>query len=321
MGKTLNNITTYSVVIPVYCEGPNLKKVLLTINQYLDSLNETYEIVIVDDGSTDNTWTLIQELSETLPMVRAVRLSRNFGKEAALCAGLEIADGKAVIVMDGDLQHPPEIIPEMTRLWCEERADVVEAVKISRGKETLMNKIGSKLFYIILNKLTGYDLTGMTDFKLMDRRVIDAWRKMDERTVFFRGMSAWLGFKRMKIPFTVPERVVGSSKWSVFRLIKLAITGVTAFSSLPLYLINLVGIGFLLFAVILGVQSLFLKITGEAVTGFTTVNLLLLIIGSILMIGLGIIGEYIAKIYEEIKRRPRYIVAQTINKKSKKIAE
>jgi glycosyltransferase involved in cell wall biosynthesis len=191
----------------------------------------------------------------------------------------------------------------------------VEAVKKYRGRESFINKIGSKLFYLILNKTSGFDLAGMTDFKLMDRRVVDEWRKMDERTIFFRGMNAWLGFKRMQIPFVVSERVGGQSRWTIFSLVRLALNSVTAFSSLPLYFISFLGICFFVFALFLGGQSLILKVTGKAVTGFTTVNLLLLIIGSALMIGLGIIGEYIARIYEEVKRRPRYIIAQTSDKK------
>ena len=306
----------YSIVIPVYCEGFYLNTVLTIVQKALESLNESYELVVVDDGSPDNTWDVIQEVSEKLPMLRAVRLSRNFGKESALCAGLERARGRAIIVMDGDLQHPPELIPEMVRIWRESGADIVEAVKNNRGRESLTSKIGAKLFYTILNKLSGYDLNGATDYKLMDRRVVDKWLQMKERTLFFRGMTAWLGFKRMQISFGVRERVSGQSGWSIVHLIGLAINGITAFSSLPLRLITFSGMIFFLFALILGSQALYFKITGSAFTGFTTVILLLLIIGSVLMMGLGIIGEYIARIYEEVKGRPRYIVAETIDKRA-----
>lgn len=303
-----------SIVIPVYREGDHLRSVITSIHRELENINESYEIVLVDDGSPDNTWALLKEAFNHYPMLRAVRLSRNFGKEYALCAGLEIAKGEAVIVMDGDLQHPPHLIPKMVGIWRESNADVVEAVKISRGKESIIGKLGARLFYTTLNKLSGYNLRGASDYKLLDRKVVDAWLKMGERSVFFRGMTAWLGFRRVQIPFEVPKRVGGQSRWSIFQLIKLAITGVTAFSSLPLHFVTFSGGIFFIFAVVLGIQTLFMKLTGKAVDGFTTVIILLLVIGSLLMISLGIIGLYIARIYEEVKTRPRYIILETLDR-------
>jgi len=314
MNQSMHRQPLISVVIPLYCEGPHVPRVLGELQRELESLQCSYEIILVDDGSPDNTWATVQEQSEKYPELRALSLSRNFGKESALCAGLETARGTAVIVMDGDLQHPPSLIPQMVKEWRESKADIVEAVKVKRGNESLADKIGAKIFYTLLNKLSGYDLTGATDFKLLDRRVVDAWLEMGERSLFFRGMTAWLGFKRIRIPFAVPKRVGGESKWPIIRLITLALTGITAFSSLPLQFISFAGGIFFIFAVILGGQTLYLKVTGVAVSGFTTVILLLLIIGSALMIGLGIIGEYLSRIYEEVKRRPRYVVAKFIDK-------
>jgi glycosyltransferase involved in cell wall biosynthesis len=310
----MDNLISLSIVIPVYREQSSLEKTIGRIQKVLRSLNETFEFILVDDGSPDGTWTEIECLSRQCAAIRAIRLSRNFGKESALAAGLEMARGDAVIVMDGDLQHPPELIPEMVRIWRESRADVVEAIKDHRGTEPLTNKVGAMLFYAILKNLSAYDLRGATDYKLMDRRVLDAWLTLGERSLFFRGMVAWLGFRRVQIPFLVQERMEGKSRWSVFQLIRLAVTAVTAFSSFPLHLITFAGIGFLVFAVILGSQTVFYKLVGEAVSGFTTVILLLLIIGGALMIGLGVIGEYISRIYEEVKGRPRYIIAETIDK-------
>ena len=321
MNKSSKNKPLLSVVIPLYCEGSNLRAVLSGIFTTIKPLNESFELILIDDGSTDNTWAIIEEEAKKYSMLRAVRLSRNFGKESALCAGIEMARGSAVITMDGDLQHPPELIPEMVRRWRESEAEVIEAVKESRGRESFINKIGAKTFYAILHKLSGYALNSASDYKLMDRKVVDVWLKMGERNLFFRGMSAWLGFKRMKIPFVVPERVGGYSRWSVFRLIKLAITAVTAFSSLPLQIVTISGGLFFLFALALGVQTLFRKIAGDAVSGFTTVILLQLIIGSLLMMSLGIIGEYIARIFEEVKGRPRYVVAETIDNTTETITE
>jgi len=311
--KFVHNPPLFSVVIPLYREGSILEKTIEKIHATLESLNEVFEIILVDDGSTDNTWSKIEHLSKRFIMVRAVRFSRNFGKESALCAGMEMSKGDAVIVMDGDLQHPPELIPEMVRLWRETQADVIEALKENRGTESLTNKIGATLFYALLNTLSAYDLKGATDYKLMDRRVVDAWLKLGERSLFFRGMISWLGFRRVQIPFVVQNRPDGQSQWSIFQLIKLAVTAVTAFSSFPLHFITIVGMGFFVFAVLLGSQTLFYKLTGQAVSGFATVILLLLIIGSSLMIGLGVIGEYISRIYDEVKGRPRYIIAERID--------
>ena len=304
---------TFSIVIPVYRESAHLPTVVAKIAEAASAVDEKFELILIDDGSPDDTWNVIKNLSERYSTLRAIQLSRNFGKESALCAGLEMARGCAVIVMDGDLQHPPDLIPQMVRLWRESGADVVEAVKEDRGEETLKGKMGAVLFYSILNRLSGYNLKGASDYKLMDRKVIDAWLSMPERSLFFRGMSAWLGFRRVQVSFQVPERVGGESGWSIFRLVRLAITAVTAFSSLPLHFVTFSGGIFFFFSVILGLQTLWRKAVGEAVSGFTTVIFLLLIIGSLLMISLGIIGEYLARIYDEVKGRPRYIISQRID--------
>ena len=298
-----------SVAIPVYNEEEQIFSNINEIHKILNQNNINHEFILVDDGSGDETWEEIQRLSLFLPKVKALRLSRNFGKEAALCAALDTVKGDACIIMDADLQHPPGIIPEMVRLWHEKNYDVVEGVKTSRGKENTPNRLGALLFYSILKKVSGFDLNGASDFKLMDRRVIDSWGQLKESNTFFRGMSAWLGYKRISVPFGVANREVGKSKWSLVQLMKLAINAITSFSSLPLQLVTLMGIVFLIGSFVLGIQSLYMKFGGNAVSGFTTVILLLLIIGSTLMISLGIIGTYIAKIFDEVKKRPRYIIS------------
>jgi glycosyltransferase involved in cell wall biosynthesis len=241
-----------------------------------------------------------------------LRLSRNFGKELALCAGLERARGDAVIVMDGDGQHPPELLPEMVRLWQTSGVDIVEAVKSKRGQESFSQRFGAFLFYVFLSKLAGVNLKGTSDFKLMSRRALDAWLQMEERNVFFRGMTAWLGFARVQVPFEVPVRAAGETGWSFPTRFKLALTGLSAFSWLPLQFVTLAGLVFFVFSVLFGIYTLILQLTGRSVSGFATVILLLLIIGSLLMLSLGIIGEYLARIYEEVKRRPRYVIASSI---------
>jgi len=200
----------------------------------------------------------------------------------------------------------------MVEKWQSSGADIVQGVKVRRGRESLTSKLGALSFYVILNKLSGFELKGASDFKLMDRKVADTWLKMRERNVFFRGMTAWMGFNTVQIPFEVVPRREGRSGWSYFKRWKLALIGITTFSSFPLHLVTFAGLIFLLFALGLGIQTLYLKLAGRALTGFATVILLELIIGSLLMISLGIIGEYLARIYEEVKGRPRYIITESI---------
>ena len=299
-----------SVVMPVYRESSNLIGVLEEIRDQLSKTGLRFEIVLVDDGSPDDSWAVISEQAGRFPMLRAARLSRNFGKEAALVAGLEMARGDIVIVMDADGQHPPSLLPSMIETWQNGDVDIVEAVKASRGKETLFSKFTAWMFYLLWNKLSGFELRGASDYKLLNRRAVNAYLQMQERNVFFRGMTAWLGFRRAQIPFEVAERSGGSSGWSVFRLIRLAITGITAFSALPLQLVTFVGFMFLIFSVIFGVYTLALQLYGLSASGFATVILLILVTGSLLMISLGIIGVYLERIYEEIKFRPRYVISQ-----------
>jgi glycosyltransferase involved in cell wall biosynthesis len=300
-----------SIVIPVFQESEALSPFLAAVRHVLDQAGVSYEVVLVDDGSSDNTWPIIAQEAKTSATVRGFRLSRNFGKESALCAGLEKAYGAAVVVMDGDGQHPASLLPEMIRMWRATGADIVQAVKRSRGQESLSSKAGALLFYAILDKFSGFDLRGASDFKLMSRKTVDAWLRMGERNVFFRGMTAWMGFTTVQIPFEVAQRTQGHSTWSYLKRLRLAITGITAFSSLPLQLVTFAGGIFLVFSVILGVQTVYLKLAGQAVSGFATVILLELIIGSLLMISLGVIGEYIARIYREVKGRPRYLISES----------
>jgi glycosyltransferase involved in cell wall biosynthesis len=301
-----------SVVIPLYQESAGLRAFLHSVASQVASTHCRGELIVVDDGSPDDTWKVIAEEAPNLPNLRGLRLSRNFGKELALCAGLEHARGDAVIVMDGDGQHPPELLPEMVRLWQTTGADIVEAVKTRRGPESFSGRLGAVLFYFVLNKLAGVNLKGVSDFKLMNRKAVDAWQRMRERNVFFRGMTAWLGFTHVKVPFEVPQRAAGSSGWSFPTRLKLALTGISAFSSLPLQFVTMAGLLFFIFSILFGLYTLILQLAGRSVSGFATVILLLLIIGSLLMLSLGIIGEYLARIYEEVKGRPRYVVTSSI---------
>jgi glycosyltransferase involved in cell wall biosynthesis len=301
---------TFSIVIPVFEEGTHLPHVIGQVCRYAAMTGDPYELILVDDGSSDDTWRIIAERAALHPALRALRLSRNFGKEAAVCAGLDAARGMCVVVMDGDLQHPPELLPQMVAMWKSGSPDVVEAIKDDRGRESMVHRVGARLFYVILNALTRQDLRNASDFKLVDRRVLDAWRRMGEHSLFFRGMVAWLGFDRVQIRFRVADRIGGKSAWTFVRLMKLAVTGVTAFSSSPLQIVTFLGTAFFLFAIVLGGQTLYNWLSGTAVSGFTTVILLILIVGALQMICLGILGAYLARVYEEVKARPRYVVKE-----------
>lgn len=302
-----------SFVIPVYNEEKYIYTNMIHLISELSVNNIHYEILLVDDGSKDLTWNELNRLCLTNSNIQAIRLSRNFGKESALCAGLDLVNGDACIIMDSDLQHPPSLILDMISFWKNDAYEVVEGVKASRGKETFVNKVGAKFFYKILQKFSGLDLNKASDFKLLDRKVIECLRQMKEYSTFFRGMSEWVGFKRKKIPFHVAQRSGGVTKWSFLRLSKLAIDAIISFSALPLHLVTLLGIILFVISIVFGIDTLYMKFSGKALTGFTTVILLLLIIGSTLMISLGIIGSYIAKIFDEVKNRPRYFITEKTN--------
>jgi glycosyltransferase involved in cell wall biosynthesis len=310
-----------SVVVPMFNESDHVEYVIDQISAHVENATGSYEIVAVDDGSRDDTWQRLAHESNRRPRLRALRLSCNFGKEHALTAGLEASRGRAVLVMDGDLQHPPDLIPEMLDCWRAGRCDVVEAVKRRRGVESWRTRLGAGAFYGVLKLLSGFDLRGASDFKLLDRKVVDAWRQMPERNLFFRGMVAWLGFRCERIEFDVADRVGGTSKWSLFALARLALCAITAFSSTLLQLVTFAGLLFLLFAVGLAVQTFVTWARGHAVTGFSTVILLLLMVGSLLMISLGLIGLYLARIYDEVKGRPRFVVAEAVGFTTERAAE
>lgn len=301
-----------SVVIPVHCEAEVLPGALQGVRGVLRDAGVAYELIVVDDGSTDATWQVIHDFASREPALRALRLSRRFGKEAALRAGLEIARGEATITMDGDLQHPPEMIPAMISAW-RSGADIVEAVKEDRSAGGSIESWRARVFYALLRGLSGHDLDGASDFKLLDQRVLRAYLSLGERNIFFRGMVAWLGFNSVRLPFSVPRRPAGRSSWTFLGLVRLAVTAVTSFSSVPLQFVTILGACLLTFSFAIGAQTLYRKLSGTALDGFTTVILLLLIIGSTLMVALGIIGEYIARIYDEVKGRPRYLIGETLD--------
>lgn len=302
-----------SLLIPFYNEEEQLKHTLDTVRPILRSVTQDYEIIAVDDGSRDLTWEVLSNEARRDPRVHAIRFSRNFGKEAAICAAMEAVQGDIAILMDGDLQHPPRYIPEMVRLWKEEGYDVVEGVKASRGKENLLYKAVAGSFYRIFSKMSGVDMDNASDFKLLDRKVVDAWNRLGEHNTFFRGLSSWLGYKRYELPFVVEEREFGQSKWNFRGLWRLSTNAMFSFSTVPLTFVTGIGVVFLLMAFIIGVITLIRYFNHTAVEGFTTVILLLLISGGATLLSLGLIGTYIARIYDEVKGRPRYLKMTEIN--------
>lgn len=298
-----------SVIIPSFNEQDMISITFHTVKKILSEAAIPFEIIFVDDGSKDLTYGNIFNLSKENSEVRGISFSRNFGKESAIFAGLKEAKGACCVIMDCDLQHPPGTIVEMYRLW-EEGYEVVEGTKTSRGKENPLHSLCANGFYTIISRLTAIDMKNASDFKLLDRQAVDALLEMPERAPFFRALSSWIGFKTIIVPFEVQKRTVGTSKWSLWSLVKYAIRNITSFSGAPMQFVSFLGGIMLLLSFILGIQSLYRYFSGTALEGFTTVILLQLIIGSVLMISLGIIGLYISRIYDEIKRRPKYIISK-----------
>lgn len=298
-----------SVILPSYNEEKMISKVTDRMAEILQSENIDYELLFIDDGSKDGTWAQINEAAERDSHVVGVHFSRNFGKEAAMFAGLEQAVGDCCVVIDCDLQHPPEKIVEMYRLW-ERGYEVIEGIKEDRGEESGLHKFAANSFYGLISRATGMDMSSSSDFKLLDRKVVDTLNSLPERNVFFRALSFWVGYKKATVSYCVQDRTEGVSKWSTKSLIKYALTNISSFSSAPLHIVTALGLIMLAVSIVLGFVALVQKIAGVALGGFTTVILLLLFSASIIMISLGIIGYYIARIYDEIKGRPRYIISR-----------
>ena len=301
---------TLSIVLPSYNEEQMIEKTTETISDIMERERIPYELIFVNDGSKDGTWDKILEQKEKNTHVKGVCFSRNFGKESAISAGLDQAAGACVAVMDCDLQHPPETLVTMYRLW-ESGFQVIEGSKASRGKESPIYKMFAKTFYKIISNATGIDMSRASDFKLLDRKAVNALLNIKEKNAFFRALSSWIGFKTTTVEFDVREREIGETKWSTWALVKYAVSSISCFSAAPMQIVSLLGSVMLLISLVLGGIALYQKATGTALEGFTTVIIINLFTGSIIMLSLGIIGYYISKIYDEIQGRPKYIVRGT----------
>lgn len=299
-----------SVIVPAYNEELSVERAYYTISEILQNAGIDHEIIFVDDGSSDKTYEKIKALAEKEKNIHGLHFSRNFGKEAAISAGLASARGDAVVVIDCDLQHPPEKIVEMYRRW-EEGYEIVEGIKTTRGKENKLHGFAAKQFYSIISALVGFDMSNASDFKLLDRKVVDILNRIPERKGFFRAISFWVGFRKTSVEFEVKERLEGESKWSPIGLFKYAVSNISAYSTAPMQIVTVLGVMMLIITAIFSVWALVDKIRGIALEGMTTVIIILIFIGSIMMISLGIIGYYVARIYDEIKGRPKYIVSSS----------
>lgn len=306
-----------SIIIPAYNESASIHHAIDEIRKALGEIN--YEILFIDDGSKDDTAEQIKLACSKHSNVIGLILSRNFGKESAISAGLGQATGDCCVVMDCDMQHPPEKIVEMYKLW-QAGYKVIEGVKSHRGKEGYLHNKLSQIFYKLMSGSSGMDMKDSSDFKLIDRTVVDVINSMPEKSLFFRGLTFWVGFKNTKVSYEVNERLYGETKWSKISLWKYAFKNISSFSSAPMQLVTIIGVLTLIASSILSVHTVYNYAIGNALEGFSTVILVMLIIGSMIMISLGIIGYYIAKIYEEIKGRPTFIIEEVIDPENQETA-
>lgn len=297
-----------SVVLPVFDEAPGIRGALDQLRGVLDGVGRPYEILCVDDGSADGSAELLDAIAAEDARVTAIHFSRNFGKEAALQAGLEAARGEATICLDADLQHPPELIPLMLELWAEQGFQVVEGRKRERGPESPAYRGLARLFYRLLGSVTRADMRGASDFVLLDREAVDALKRLPERNRFFRGLVQWVGFRTTRVEFDVSPRRSGGSRWDAWRLLRYGLDGILSFTTFPLVLIALAGLATTALGSGLGVIALYHWATGVAVSGFTTVILMILLFSGVILVSLGTVSLYLARLVEEVKGRPLYLV-------------
>jgi glycosyltransferase involved in cell wall biosynthesis len=310
--KDQNTSGKISIVVPTHNEAEGIRDSINTIMDVMTGCCADWEIIVVDDGSSDSTFTEVSSLSRNDTRIKAVRFSRNFGKEAALLAGLQMAVGDAIITIDADLQHPPKLIPTMIEKW-QGGAQIVDAVKRNRDQDSLLVKLRASLFNKMLSSISGIDVQNSSDFKLLDRVVVDTiTNELPERHRFYRGLVDWVGYNHEKIFFDIEPRAKGEGKWSILSLIGLATTAVVSFTSTPLRIVTFLGFVTLVFGFGVAVETLWSWFNGQSVSGFATMIITLLLLGSFIMISLGIMGEYIAKVYDEIKSRPPFLVAETV---------
>lgn len=309
--RTLPGNPELSIIVPAFDEAEALRHTIPAIVAEVETTGRSFELLVVDDGSRDGTGALLWALSGDDARIVPVTLARNFGKEAAMQAGLDAARGRAAILMDADLQHPPSLIPEMVRMW-EAGHAVVDGVKVRRARESAPRRMFAALFNRLLGKTlpVGADFGGASDFKLLDREVIEALCACPERGRFFRGLVAWVGFRHGRVEFECAERAGGRTKWRPGALLRYSLGNLMAFSSAPLRAVAVAGFGVVLLGTLLALQTLWRYFAGEAVTGFTTVIVVMVIFSGAILLALGVIALYLAQMYEEQKARPLYVLSR-----------
>ncbi len=307
-----------SILIPVYNEAEALPDLLRRLGQVLGGLDESWEVLFVNDGSHDATWLQLRDKHKQDDRFRAISLSRNFGKEIAIAAGLRYAKGDAVILMDADLQHPPEVVAKFVEHW-REGYKIVYGQRIDRRTDGPMRRFLAKVFYQIYNALVDTDIPeGAGDFRLLDRQAVDALNDIGERTRFNKGLYSWIGFKSIGVPYTVVERKHGNSKWSFINLATFAVDGLTSFTTIPLRVWSLLGVIISLFALVYaGGYFVRTLVFGIDVPGFPSLIISVMFFSGVQLISLGVLGQYIGRIYEEVKARPLFIVAEELGVEQK----
>jgi glycosyltransferase involved in cell wall biosynthesis len=300
-----------TVVIAAFNEEAALPALHARIAKVLDSLGLDSKVLYVDDGSRDGTWPVLQALAADDPRVSLLRLSRNFGKESALTAGLDLVDTDAAVVLDADGQDPPELIPEFVDKW-REGYDVVYGTRTTRAGESWLKQASAKAFYRVINRLSKTDIPADTgDFRLMSRRVLDALGTLRERQRFMKGLFAWVGFSQVSIPYARQPRIAGTSKFNYWRLWNFALEGITGFSTAPLVAATYLGLGTAMLAFAYGTWIIAKTlIWGDPVQGWPTMMAVVLFLGGVQLMALGVIGEYLGRLYLEVKQRPLYLVQE-----------
>lgn len=302
-----------SIIVPAYNEAAGLAQFLEQLFGILRQCTTSHEVWVIDDGSRDATWECVRAELPRYPQLRGLRFTRNFGKEAGVLAGLRQASGRAVIVMDADGQHPPTLIPEMLNLWRSGKAQIVAAQKANRDTDSAMARLNARLFNGLMRTLTGLDLEGASDFRLLDRRVVDTLLAFPEKVRFFRGMTVWTGFTTVPLSFDVAPRIAGESHWSTAQLTRLAVTAITSYSAKPLGMIFRLGLLGMAAAALLFLQAMYSWVTDIAVSGWTSMTVVVLFFGSANLLGIGVLGAYLAQIFDEIKGRPEFLVGEILN--------